>query len=215
MKRSTMAVAVALVALGCGKKDQTPNVVSAMAEAAAAAPKVEAAMADAEKFQKERVAKGDTVAIPYADLQQYLPTSVDGYTADGNPSGSQQAMPGFSMSQTEQTWVAPANADGNTPEVQITLVDFGGTEQGYAMMAAPMMMTYSQEDDHQRVGSTPIDVPYTGAWIEFDKDAKDAKITAITRYRYVITVEARNQSEDQSEMVKRVAADIAKKFAGK
>jgi len=211
-----IAVAAAVVVLGCGGKDDAPsNSVEAMARAVANAPKVEAAMETAEQFQQERVARGDTLAMPYAELQQYLPSSVDGYSAEGEPSGSQQSMPGFSMSQTQQTWVGSADGDGNTPEVEVTLVDFGGTQQAYAMMAAPLLMGFSQEDDHQRVGSIPIDVAHSAGWQEYDKDSKDAKVTAITRYRYVITVEARNQGEDQTAMAKRLAESIARKFEGK
>ena len=83
------------------------------------------------------------------------------------------------------------------------------------MMAAPMMMAFSQEDARRRVGSVKMDVPYTGGWEEFDKESKDAKITAITRYCYVITVESRNGAEDPSALVKRVAEAIATKFEGK
>lgn len=214
MQRSVTLVILATAVVGCGKKaDDVQNAASAIA--AVASGKLESSMKDAEQFQKERVAKGDTVAMPYADLQKYLPTSISGYTPREEPSGQSQNMPGFSMSQAEQTWVGSANADGSTPEIHVSLVDFGGTQQGYAMMAAPMMMGFSQEDAHRRVGSTKLDVDHTGGWEEFDKDSKNAKITAITRYRYVIAVEARNKGEDQSAMAKSLAEEIAKKFEDK
>ena len=95
------------------------------------------------------------------------------------------------------------------------IVDFGGTQQAYAMMAAPLLMGFSQEDDHRKVGSLQLDVAHTAGWQEYDKDSKDAKITAVTRYRYVITVEARNQPEDRTAMVKRLAESVAKNFEGK
>ena len=117
--------------------------------------------------------------MAYGELQKFLPSSVDGYTAKEAPAGSQQSMAGFSMSQTEQTWVKAAGADGNTPEIKVSIIDFGGTQQGYTMLAAPLMMGFSQEDAHRRVGSTKVDVPHAGAWEEFDKDNKSAKITAI------------------------------------
>lgn len=139
-----MAVVAAMLVVGaCGKKvDEAQDAMNAVAAAAAAAPKLEEGMKEAEQFQKDRVAKG-----------------------------------GFSMSQAEQTWV--------------------------------------KGPDAQKVGSVKMDVPYTGGWGEFDKESKDAKITAITRYRYVITVEARNHADDQSAMVMRLAESIATKFDGK
>ena len=65
MIRPTVVVAVALVVAGCGKKaDEAQDAMSAVAAAAGAAPKLEAGMKEAEQFQKDRVAKGDTVAMP-------------------------------------------------------------------------------------------------------------------------------------------------------
>lgn len=216
MKRFVNVIALVGMLGACGKKaDDAQNAVSAVVQAAGASDKLEAGLKDAERFQAERVAKGDTVAIPYAELQKYLPTSVDGYTAREEPSGSSQAMGAFSMSQVEQTWVAEAGADGSAPEIKVTILDFGGTQQGYAMMAAPVLMGFSQEDAHRRVGSTKVDVPHSGGWEEFDKDNKDAKITVVARYRYVITVESRHKGEDQSAKVKAVAEEIARKFDGK
>ena len=79
MKRSMVAVTVALVVVGCGKKaDDAQNAVSAMAAAATAAPKLEAGLKEAEQFQKDRAAKGDTVAMPYVELQKQLPTTGSG-----------------------------------------------------------------------------------------------------------------------------------------
>lgn len=218
MTRAVLALVVVVAAVGCGGKDDEPSALDAIgaaAKVAAAAPKMEAAMASADELRQERVAKGDTIAMPYAQLHEFQPTEIDGYTREGDPSGSQQAMPGFSMSQSEQRWVGAAGGDGVTPEVMVTLTDFGGTELGYAMMAAPMLMGFSREDDRQRVGSTAIDVPQASGWEEYDKQTRDAKVTAVARYRYVITVEARNQTEDQTEMVRRLATEIARKFEGK
>jgi hypothetical protein len=214
MTRAAIAVALSISLAACGKKaDDVKNAISAVQ--AVASGKVEEGLKDAEKLQQERVAKGDTLAMPYADLKNFLPTDVSGYTASGSPEGSSQNMAGFSMSQTRQRWTGPAGADGSTPEVEVSLVDLGGTQQGYAMMAAPLMMGFSQEDDHHKAGSVKVDLPYTAGWEEFNKDSKDAKFTAVTRYRYMITVEARNQTEDQSKMVRSIAEEIAKKFEGK
>jgi hypothetical protein len=214
MTRSAVAALVLLFLAGCGQKaNDVKNALSAAQAVSSGA--IEEGLADAEKLQKERVANGDTLAIPYEELQKFLPTDVSGYTSSGEPEGSSQSMPGFSMSQVRQRWAGTAAADGSTPEVEVTLVDFGGTQQGYAMMAAPMMMGIRQEDSHRKVGSVKVDIPHTGGWEEFNKDNKDAKFTAVTRYRYVITVEARNQGEDRSSMVKSMAEEIARKFEGK
>ncbi len=78
--------------------------------------------------------------MAYGALPTFRPAAVDGYAAKEAPGGSQQSMAGFSMSQAEQTWVKPAGADGNTPEIKVRITDFGGTQQGYTMLAAPLLM---------------------------------------------------------------------------
>ncbi|MGE0442153.1 MAG: hypothetical protein AB7S39_16850 [Gemmatimonadales bacterium] len=214
MRRSLVGL-VAVAAVGCGKAKDTSDAVGAAVQAAANAPKVETAMAAAEAMRNERIARGDTVAIPYAELKTYLPESIDGYTPEGEAEGSQQSMPGFSLSQAERTWEKTGVTEGDVPSVHVTIADFGGTEQAYGMIAAPLFMGFTQEDDHHRAGATPTSVADAAAWEEYDKDTRDAKITLVARYRYLISVEARNQTEDQSAMVKRVAEEVARKFDGK
>ena len=73
----------------------------------------------------------------------------------------------------------------------------------------------SQEDAHHRMATGKLGTAYTWYTEEYDKDNKDAKVSVVTRFRYLITVEARNQTADQVAMVKGVAEAIAKTFDGK
>lgn len=217
MNKLGLGAVAGLALAGCGEKSrEARDAASAISQLADAGNAMEKSQQEAEKFYKARQEKGDTVAMPYAELQKFLPSSPSGYTPAGEPSGSSQSMGAFSMSQVEQSYAAPAGADGNAPTIQVTLVDFGGTQAGYGMLAAPlMMMNYSREDAHSRMQTVKLDVPFTWGSEEFNKDDKTAKVTGVTRYRYVITVEARNQADDQSAAVKRLVEEIAKKFDGK
>jgi hypothetical protein len=214
-QRAVTAVA-ALVLFGCGEKAQEArDAMNAVEQLARASTEIAEGQDDAEDFRRERRDRGDTLAMGYAELQEYLPSPPRGYAPAGEPEGFSQSMGAFSMSQAEQTFTKPAGADGSAPSVHVTLVDFGGSEVAYGMMALPMMMNLSREDAHQRMRTLTMDTPYTWASEEYDKDSKDAKVTAVTRYRYVITVEARNQTEDQSQWVKDLVEDIASRFEGK
>jgi len=217
MNKLGLGMFAGLVVAACGDKaKEAGNAVSALGQAANAATSIQQSQEEAEKFYQERREKGDTVAVPYSELQKALPPSPNGHAPSGEPSGSSQNMGGFSMSQVEQDYSAPASAaEGNAPSIHITIVDFGGTQAGYGMLAAPMMMAYSQEDAHSRTRTIKMDVPFTWGSEEYNKDSKTAKVTALTRYRYVITVEARNQADDQTAMAKSLAEEIAKKFEGK
>jgi hypothetical protein len=216
MRKLGLGLLAGLMLAACGEKAQeAANAVSALGQVAGAAGSLAESAQEAEKFANDRREKGDTLAMPYTELQKFLPSAPNGYTAAAEPSGSSQSMGAFSMSQTQQTYTAAAGADGNAPSVEVGIVDFGGTQAGYGMMAAPMMMTYSMEDAHSRTRTIKMDVPYTWGTEEFNKDTKTAKVTALTRYRYLISVELRNQADDQTAAAKSLAEEIAKKFEGK
>jgi hypothetical protein len=217
MNKLGLGIVAGVMLAACGDKaKEAGNAVTALGQAANAATSIQQSQEEAERFYQERREKGDTLAVPYSELQEVLPASPNGYAPSGEPSGSSQSMGGFSMSQVEQTYSAPAGAaEASAPSINITIVDFGGTQAGYGMLAAPMMMAYSQEDAHSRTRTIKMDVPYTWGSEEYNKDSKTAKVTALTRYRYVITVEARNQADDQTAMAKSLAEAIAKTFEGK
>ncbi len=216
MNRRVFLVITGVALCGCGEKAQeAKNEANALSAFAQSAGKMSETTTEAEKFYKDRQAKGDTVSMPYAALEKMLPSAPSGYKSKEDPSGSSNSNGAFSMSTAEQTFEQPAGADGRIPTVKVSIVDFGGTQTAYSMMALPMMMNISSEDAHQRMGTLKMSPAYTWASEEFNKDDKSAKVTAITRYRYVVSVEATNQSSDQSAMVKSLAEDVVKKFEGK
>jgi len=223
---TTLVCAVAIALSACGEKSKAPppeegvpqaaaNALDAMGQLAKAGSKMGDAANDAAKFQAERRARGDTVAMTYTELQAYLPDAPRGYKKAEEPGGSSQSVGALSMTEAEQQYVGPADAEGKMPMVHVKLVDFGGTEGAYAMFAMPMMMNITQEDAHRRMGTFSLGPKDTWASEELNKDTKDFWVTAITRYRYVITVRAEQQSSEQSEMVRDMALRLVKRFDGK
>jgi hypothetical protein len=221
---ATWACAIALSA--CGDKPKTPppeegvpqaaaSALDAIGQLAKAGAKMGSAATDAAKFQAERRARGDTVAMTYTALQAFLPDAPSGYKKAEEPGGSSQTVGALSMTEAEQQYVGPADANGTAPTLHVKLVDFGGTEGAYAMFAMPMMMTIKQEDAHHRMGTFSLGPQDTWASEELNKDTKDFWVTAITRYRYVITVRAEGQSRDESAMVRAMAVQLVKRFEGK
>ncbi|MCC6242063.1 MAG: hypothetical protein IT353_04450 [Gemmatimonadaceae bacterium] len=198
-----------------GVGTQAKNAVEAMGQLAKMGSNLEASADAAAKFQADRKARGDTVVLSYTELQKFLPDAPSGYKAAEEPGGSSQSMGSFAMSEADQKFIGEPDAEGNTPTIRVKLVDFGGTEGAYGMLAMPMMLNMKQEDAHRRSGTVKLSPEFTWATEEYNKDNKDAKLTAITRYRYVITVEAENQREDQTEMVKALTEKIVRRFEGK
>jgi hypothetical protein len=214
MNTRIVAIALSVACIACGEKaKQAKDSVNALQGLAKSAESMAASSNEAQKFMDERRAKGDTVAMPYKDLQAFLPGSVSGYATDGGPTGQTMNMGAFSMTTIDQKYQSGAEPD--VKRLHVTIADYSGSQAGYAMMAPYMAMTMSSEDDHHRTGTMKVDVPYTFGIEEFNKDTKEAKVMFGTRYRYFITVEASGQKGDESKMVAEIATDIAKKLAGK
>lgn len=205
------ACCAALTACG-GKVDEMKKSIEQVEQLAKAGEKMEEAASEAQKFYDERKAKGDTVAMPYKDLQAFLPTAVSGFKAEGEPSGSQQSMQGYSMSTAAQNWVSEA-ADGG--RVMVTVNDWGGTEGAYGLASLAFAMGFSSEDDNQKTESIKPDVPHTSGLYVYQKKTHDVTVTMGTRYRYIITVNLTGAKDDQSQAMVALATEVAKKFDGK
>ncbi len=213
MKKFVMLLACGALIAGCGEEAQEmKKSIDAMQQLTQNAGKMSEAAEEGEKIYQERVAKGDTVTIPYKELQNYLPGSVSGYKSESGRGGSQQSMPGFSMSVAEETWTSESSPDAR---IKMSITDLGGTQGAYGMAALPLLMGFSAEDDHQRTESLKMDIPATAGVLTFNKDTKEAKVVVGTRYRYLINLESNGASDDQTKMLADLATEMAKKFEGK
>ncbi|HEY4955558.1 MAG TPA: hypothetical protein VII02_11815 [Gemmatimonadaceae bacterium] len=209
------AVATAALA-GCSEKaKEAKEAATAVQASAGAAENIKTSMDEAQKFYADRKARGDTVAMEYKALEEYLPKDIAGYKLEGGPTGNKTSMQGFSMTTAEQSYVATGGDANNPARIKVTLSDYGGTEGAYGVASLPLAFAMSSEDDHHRMGSKKFDIPYTAGIEEYNKDNKDAKVSVGSRYRYWVVVEASNQKDDQSAMVSSIAADVAKKFSDK
>ena len=214
MKTRVGAIALVVLFAGCGEKAKQANdTVNALQIATKAAASMTASAGEAQRVLDERKAKGDTIAMSYKDLQGYLPSSISGYTSDGGPGGQSMNMGAFSMTTAEQKYQSGADAD--VKRIHVTIADYSGSAAGYGMMAPYMAMSMSSEDDHHRTATMPMQLQYTFAIQEYNKDNKDAKVMVGTRYRYFITVEATGQKGDETKTVTDLATDIARKLEGK
>ncbi len=212
MKKFVLVLACGALIAGCGEKAQEmKKSIDAMQQLAKNAEQITESANEGEKVYQERVAKGDTVAIPYKELQAFLPGSISGYTA-ADPTGSQQSMPGFSMSVAERTWTSESNPEAS---IKVTITDLGGTQGAYGLAGLPLMMAFNSEDDHQKTESLKLDVPTTAGSAVFNKDSKSAKVIMGTRYRYLINLESNGSQDDHTKLLTDLGIDVAKKFEGK
>lgn len=91
MKKSLLFIAGILIVVSCGKVRDAANAAEGLKNYAEG-------MKESASKMEERKAKGDTISMPYTDLQKLLPSNIAGYIKDGDPKGESMNMVGMSYS---------------------------------------------------------------------------------------------------------------------
>ncbi len=138
-------------------------------------------------------------AMNYADLQNYLPSSISGYVA-GEPGGASMNMQGMSFSSAD---IEFTNSDDGF--VRITLIDYSAAFGMYQAATALWTTGMSFEDDESMVQSVQWSDNIVG-WEEYRKIDKEANLALGIGDRFFLSIEANNQSS--MEFVKNVAKDM-------
>lgn len=185
-------VSLSLLLPGCGEKmkeaQQAMENVKSITENAQQAQQE---TNEAQKRRAERRAKGDTLAIPYKDLQQYLPSSINGYTA-AEPSGNSMDMAGMSYSTGTRRYTRQG-ANGEEA-IEISLTDYNATESAYEVAAAWMALGLKADNDEQTVKTYKLDYPASGGMETYHKKDKRSELTYALGGRFILTIKADNQS---------------------
>ncbi|HRE50067.1 MAG TPA: hypothetical protein PK339_01505 [Flavitalea sp.] len=139
---------------------------------------------------EERKAKGDTVAMPYKELQAYLP-EISGYTTEQGPKGSQTNTPGLgSWSQGEQEYV---NGD---KRAEVSIMDYNAAHQAFAGLTAMYGLGMSMEDDEKRQGPVDLGIKNVAAYEIVYKKEKRSELTLVAGDRFIISL--KSEGEDES-----------------
>ncbi|MCY7352726.1 MAG: hypothetical protein LH606_19050 [Cytophagaceae bacterium] len=155
-------------------------------------------LGEGQKKMEERRAKGDTLALPYADLQKYLPASVGGYEKDGEPEGQTMNMPGASYS------VAAQNYKKGEQTLKISITDYNGAQALYGMATAMMSSGFSSENADEKIGG--IDLGVGKGWEDIKKKDKTASVVVGLSDRFFVQAEASNQ--ENADFVKDVVKSM-------
>ena len=195
----TLAVAfVATLLFSCGpKKTEEATGLAALVQLADK-------MQNGSDKVNERRAKGDTLALPYAELQKMLPASVGSYAKDGDPKGESVNMMGQSFSTASQ------NYKNGEQTLKVTVVDYNGVYSLLTGATAMMAMGFSVDNDEERIGPLKLGIDGVKGWEEFKKKSKRATVTMAVADRFLVTAEAENQ--ENTDFVKDVvqSLDISK-----
>ena len=85
---------LSLLAAACKGKAKKDGPIESLSDVKEYSEKVKESVDASTNKMEARRAKGDTLAMPYKDLEAYLP-EISGYTKEGEPKGSQMNMPGM------------------------------------------------------------------------------------------------------------------------
>jgi hypothetical protein len=208
------AAAIALSLIGCGGMDKKDAAATGKTDSAAAmanknpAAAIAAAMtggagaagnSDYAERLKARRAKGDTLAMPYAELEKFLPTSEDGYTA-GKPNGASINMSQVSYSAADVTF-----KKDNGDIIKVSIIDYNQAYQIYNQASLAWSMGMSVDSPNEKAEVVKLDNT-NGGWEAYRKNSKEADITLGIGSRFFVKVEATNQTD--VDMVKSIAKSI-------
>lgn len=182
------------------EKPLSDGKIESVSEAEEVADKIDQSQTESDDRWKARKAKGDTLAMPYKDLQNYLP-EISGYTKEGAPKGSQVNMPGMgSWSQTEQRYT---NGDKN---IEVQIADYNSAQQAFAGVTAVYKMGYTAEDDTKKHGSANLGVKDVAAYETIYKDGSSAELSIIVADRFFINI--KSEGDNSADLVRSVAKNM-------
>ena len=183
MKKLFLAVmGISLLAAACKGKAKKDGPIESLSDVKEYSEKVKESMDASTNKMEARRAKGDTLAMPYKDLEAYLP-EISGYTKEGEPKGSQMNMPGMgSWSQAEQEY---KNGD-KTLKVQI--MDYNAAYQAFVGLTAMYKMGFSQEDGDKKQGAADLGIKDVAAYETVYKKDQRGELTVIAGERFLIQI---------------------------
>lgn len=199
MSKHVIALFFLFLLISCGgneKVQELSNAMNAVKNADEAAEKMNESNDLIQKRMDERRQRGDTLAMPYKKLQEYLPASINGYTAEA-PTGESINMPGASYSN------ARARFTKGNDEVTITIMDYNQAFALYQGAIALWSMGMSVDNDQETAKGYNPNLELSGGWERYGKQDKSADLLLGVGSRFFIEIKASNQSN--TDFVKSIA----------
>lgn len=205
MKKHTVSAIALFVFLACTSNPDKPledGKINSLSDLEAVGQRMEEASSQANSRWEERRAKGDTVALPYKELQQFLPDNVDGYAREGGPSGTQTNVPGMgSWSEAKQNY-----ARDEERKLEIKIVDYNSAMSAFGAMTSFYSLGFSSEDDYKKEAAVDLGVKDVVAYETVYKTNPRSSMVLIVADRFLITLE--NNGAQDEELLRRVVKDI-------
>lgn len=196
MKKSLLFISAILFIVSCGKVKDAANAAEGLKNYAEG-------MKESASKMEERKAKGDTISMPYTDLQKLLPSNIAGYTKDGDPKGESMNMVGMSFSTASQVY---KNGDA---EITVNIMDYNASYAAFGAATAMFATGFSVDNDEEHLGAVDLGISGVKAWEDVKKKEKRSTVMAGVNDRFLVTAEGRNVETDAvKDAIKSV--DLAK-----
>ena len=198
--KTLILLLAALVLIGlnsCGEKTkEVEKAIDIAKKAPDIAEKYEKTQNKAEQVWKERKERGDTLAVNFHKLQEFLPEEIPGYTAE-KPTGESMNMMGVSYSEAKRKYIKKLD-DGNNETIEITILDYNSASNLYTAATAMWLTNYSYENEQGFGKSFHPEVPDSFGFEEYKTNSKTATVTLAVAYRFIVTIEGTNQKDTEN-----------------
>jgi len=188
--RSTIffTLLVFVASCSCDRYDEAKNAINAVKNLAENAENIQESMDEANKRMEDRKKRGDTIAIHYEVLAEYLPESFAGYKKDGDIDGGTTSTPGLgSFSNVGQRYLNP---DGD--EVEIDIVDYNTAYAMYSTIMAAYASGFEIDNTDETIKGFEYSDEIKG-WSVLRKKDHVAEAYVGVSDRFHISVQADNQ----------------------
>jgi len=199
--RSIAVLAAVLFLAGCEQAKEAKNAYTVVTHAAEASKGMSEALQNAQTRQADRAKHGDTLALPYKELEKYLPETVPGFATADAPAGQTMQMPGMHYSQASRAY-----HQGDKQDLTVTIVDYNGAGALFSAASGIMALGMEMEDDNQRMNSADMGQKGLKALETYGKKDRKATVVVAVNDRFIATVEATDQPD--TEAVKAVAKSL-------
>lgn len=188
VKLFPLLAGVLLFTTSCEKAQKAQDAYSNLSKLKDAGEKLEANMDAAKDRRAERVKNGDTLSLPYKDLENYLPAEVSGYTAAA-PSGQSMKTAGMAFSSAERTFTR------DTADVKVSIVDYNGANQLYQGASAMFSLGLESEDDESLTKEAKLNLDGVKGSETFHKKTGGADVTLAVGDRFLVTISGTKQKD--------------------
>ncbi|MFT4032030.1 MAG: hypothetical protein QM669_06390 [Siphonobacter sp.] len=196
-----LSVSLGASVISCNFINKAKETTQSYQDAVQAAKNVSESSEQVNKKIEERRAKGDTLAMPYKKLAEFMPSGISGYEPQGEPSGQTMNMQGFSYSSYEQNY-----KKGDDSNVKIQIMDYNAAAPLLAISTMVFSTGIEMENESQFTKSWSPGIEGVKGYEEYGKQSKDAKVTLSVADRFFVQVSATNQPND--DLVKEIAKSI-------